>query len=194
MNQLAMKQDDEFADVVGRLLRERRSIHVFESRSVPDSIVLDALDAARWAPNHHHTEPWQFRWLGPETAAAVVDLNTELVRAAKGDAAAENKRERWSSVPGWIGVINERNADPLRQREDYAACCCAIHNLALALWAHGVGMKWTTGPVTRDPRFFDLMQCDPERHEIVGLCWYGYPTAIPEQRRKPLDECLRRLP
>ena len=27
-------------------------------------------------------------------------------------------------------------------REDYAACCCAVHNLCLSLHAEGIGTKW----------------------------------------------------
>ena len=28
---------------------------------------MELLELARWAPNHHLTEPWRFRVLGPET-------------------------------------------------------------------------------------------------------------------------------
>jgi hypothetical protein len=31
------------------------------------------------------------------------------------------------------------------QLEDYAAVCCAVHNMTLSLHAHGVGSKWSTG-------------------------------------------------
>ena len=65
-------------------LLERRTISQFKP-DVPDSEIINrAIEAARWAPNHRFTEPWHFYRLGPETAAQVVQLNTELVKAKKG--------------------------------------------------------------------------------------------------------------
>lgn len=176
------------------LLRSRRTIHLFEAEPVPDEVVLRGLDLARRAPNHRLTEPWRFVLLGPETAAAIVELNAEIVTAERGEAAGEAKRERWSAIPGWLVVTCRTSDDPIRAREDYAACCCAIQNLQLYLWSAGVGAKWTTGAVTRNPRFYALLGLDPEREAVVALLWYGYPAVVPETKRKPLDDVLTRLP
>ena len=54
-------------------------------------------------------------------------------------------------------------------------------------------MKWGTGKVTRDPRFFDLLGIDPAREKLVGLFWYGYPAEIPQSRRKPVEEFITEL-
>lgn len=180
-------------DVV-EVIRRRRTIELFRADPPPRAAVLAALDAARWAPNHKHTEPWQFHLLGPETAAAIVELNARLTEASKGAAAAALKRERWSAVPGWLAVTCARSDDPVRQEEDYAACCCAAQNLALALWDAGIGVKWSTGEVTRHAEFFRLLDVDPAARKIVGLFWYGYPASVPEQRRRPLGEVLREHP
>ena len=176
------------------LIRSRRTINRFRPEAPPPELIREAMDLARWAPNHHLTEPWHFYWLGPRTQAAVVDLNTALVAQSKGDAAAAMKRERWAAMPGWLVVTCERSADPLRREEDYAACCCAVHNMALFMWSAGVGMKWTTGPVIRDPAFYDLLWIDPEMESVVGLFWYGYPDEAPVQQRKDLSSRLVELP
>jgi hypothetical protein len=34
---------------------------------VPRELVDDLLELARWAPNHHLTNPWRFRVLGPSS-------------------------------------------------------------------------------------------------------------------------------
>jgi nitroreductase len=181
-------------DAVARLLRSRRTIHLFEPEQPPEDIVLRGLDLARWAPNHRLTEPWRFHLLGPETAAAIVELNAELVEAARGATAAEAKRARWAAIPGWLVVTCAVTDDPLRTREDYAACCCAVQNLQLYLWSAGLGVKWTTGAVTRTAAFYDLLGLDPEAHTVVGMLWYGTPADIPETQRRPLDDVLTRLP
>lgn len=170
-------------------------MHDFQPDRPSKEFILRAVELARWVPNHHHTQPWGFILLGPETAAQVVGLNAELVTARKGAEHGEHKRKRWSSVPGWMAVTCLRSEDEQRQQEDYAACCCAIHNFSLSLWSEGIGVKWTTGDVIRHPRFFELLKLNPETHFVVGLLWYGYPANIPAaQSRKPVEEILRELP
>lgn len=181
-------------DIVSEVIRGRRTIHNFRPECPSRDVVLRALELARWAPNHHRTEPWRFRWLGPQTVAAIVHLNADLLAARKGPAAGEDKRRRWSAVPGWLVVTCQRSDDPQRAEEDYAACCCAIHNLALALWAEGIGAKWSTGEVTRHPEFYRLIQANPATERVVGLVWYGYPAQVPDQQRKPVTEILTELP
>lgn len=181
-------------DPIARTIRERRTINRFLPERPPHRVVLDALDLGRWAPNHHLTEPWHFYLLGPETRAAIIELNTAMITDRKGEAAAREKRARWEAMPGWLLVTCDRSADPLREREDYAACCCAIQNISLYLWSRGIGMKWSTGAITRDPAFYDVAWIDPELETVVGLFWYGYPDEKPDAHRNALTESLVELP
>ncbi|NBB99476.1 MAG: nitroreductase [Bacteroidetes bacterium] len=176
-------------ETTAALLRDRRTIHLFTDETPPDSLVRDAIEVARWAPNHRLTEPWRFYLLGDTTTTAIVELNTQLVRARRGARAAKAKQARWRSIPGWLLVTSTRSPDDVRDQENYAATACAVQNLQLYLWTHGVGVKWTTGRVTRDPTFWDLVQVDPEVERLVGLLWYGYPAAVPTTKRAPV-ECI----
>lgn len=175
-------------------IRGRRTIGSFRSDPPPRDVVRRAIELACWAPNHKKTEPWRFYLLGPQTAASVVELNASLVAAASGPEAAATKRRQWSAVPGWLAVTCLKSEDPLLQEEDYAAVCCAIQNLSLALWADGIGTKWSTGAVTRHPEYLPLLGVDPARERSVGLLWFGYPSVVPEQHRRPVSEVLRELP
>jgi nitroreductase len=179
---------------IAEVIRTRRTVELYKPDVPPREVILRGLDLARWAPNHKHTEPWQFHLIGPQTAAAIVDLNTRLVAAEKGVEAAEAKRRRWSAVPGWLAITAPRSTDFVREQEDYAACCCAVQNLALYLWSQGIAMKWSTGAVTRHPEFYRLIGIDPAERNVAGLFWYGFPSSVPEQRRKPLTEVLREHP
>ncbi len=178
---------------LARLLRERRTVHDFTSVVPPLEIITEAVDIARWAPNHHRTEPWHFYLLDHNTGGRVSDLNARIVSNTKGDKIAAIKRKRWSSMPGWMVVSCLHSDDEIRAREDYAACCCAVHNMAIYLWDHGIGMKWTTGEVIRDPGFFDIVGMNYDQVYVVGLFWYGYPATIPTQHRKPVGEILSRV-
>ncbi len=175
------------------LLRGRRTTHDFLPDRVADEVIERAIDCARWAPNHHRTEPWRFYLLGDLARRQLIARNTELVRAEKGERAAEVKRKRWEEVPGWLLMTCLRSDDAFREREDYAACCCAAQNLMLALWAEGVGSKWTTGGLTRDPELFQMLGLQAASEFVVGLFWYGRPVETGEQQRRPLSQVLTRI-
>ncbi len=189
-----MTRPETIPAAVADVLRHRRTVGAFEP-DLPSAAIVDAaLELATWAPNHRKTEPWRFLKLGPEMAAAVVELNARLIEEKKGPEAAESKRKQWSRVPGWLVVTCPLSTDSMLQEEDYAACCCAIQNLSLALWSTGVGTKWSTGDVTRHPEFFQLLDLDATKVRVVGLIWYGYPQANPQQTRTPVSEFVRTLP
>ncbi len=177
-----------------RVLRGRRTIDQYLHTPVPDELVREAIEIATWAPNHYLSAPWRFIVPGPETVARIVDLNAGMVADGKTPEHGEHKRKAWSDKPGWLIVTCRRDDDALREREDYAACCAAVQNLMLYLWKAGVGSKWTTGPVTRDARFFDAIDTDPEAEFVVGMLWYGFPKITPEQSRAPVDDVLTKLP
>ncbi len=176
------------------VLRGRRTIGQFRAEPPPRETIATAIELATWAPNHRKTEPWRFAWLGPASQQAMISLNAELIAAKKGAEAAAAKTRQWSTIPGWLAVTSVRSADPLLAEEDYAACCCAVQNLMLALWSVGIGTKWSTGDVTRQPRYAEIVGFDPTVERSVGLIWYGYPETIPTQSRTPFTSLLRERP
>jgi nitroreductase len=182
------------ADELAAVLRGRRSIDLFDPQPVPSSVVLDAIDAARWAPNHRLTEPWHFYLLGPVTVRAVIELAVEIDAAKKGERAGAARRARLEAIPGYFVLTCRRSNEPLLDREDYAACCCAAQNLLLYLWQRGIGSKWTTGGITRDSRFYELLGIDAAEQSVVGLFWYGIPKVIPTQRRRAVAEIATERP
>lgn len=176
------------------LISERRTIHKFKESMRPLDKLKEAIDLARWAPNHHQTEPWYFYLLGDETVNAVIELNTDITREEKGDDAANTKERRWRKMPGWFVMTSTKSEDPIRNQEDYAACCCAVQNLLLTLWNEDIGVKWSTGKVIRDKRFYDLLWIDPELETVVGMFWYGYAEETPKMTRKPYIQFTTELP
>ena len=177
-----------------RVLRGRRTIGQFIQTPVPKKLVLEALEVATWAPNHYLSEPWRFILPGKQTIGDIIDLNATIVAEKKSPEHGEHKRRQWSEKPGWLIVTSPCNDDSVREREDYAACCTAVQNFMLYLWKAGVGTKWTSGAITRDQRFFDIIGIDPRTEFVVGMIWYGYPKITPTQSRKGLHEVLQELP
>ena len=98
-------------DAVAALLRERRTTHDFLPDRIADDVVERAVEVACWAPNHHRTEPLRFYILGALARKQIIERNTELVRAQKGDRAAEIKRQLCREVPGWFLMTGLRIDD-----------------------------------------------------------------------------------
>ena len=176
--------------LIAERIRSRRTTKLFLKQDVSKSLVRDAIEVARWAPNHHLTEPWHFYMLGDEMIAASIELIRTIVTETKDAEMAAFKAKSAAAIPGWLVVTCDKSDDELRQTEDYASCACAVQNLTLYLAEAGVACKWTTGLVTRDARYFDLLGLDPDAVFIVGLIWYGYPKVLPTQNRRSVGEIL----
>jgi len=178
----------------GEVLRGRRTINLYLHTPVPEQLVRDAIEAATWAPNHHVTEPWRFLMMGPQTVARTIERVRTTLAEKKGQELADFKAKSWAEKPGWLTVTCRRSEDALKEREDYAACSVAVQNFMLYLWKAGVGSKWTSGDITRDPEFFDILGVNPEEEFVVGMIWYGYPKVTPTQSRTAADDVTVRLP
>lgn len=180
--------DTDALGAVDGLLRGRRTVHEFRPEPPPRALVDEALELSRWAPNHRHTTPWRWYRPGRRTIEKICGLNARTVRQTKGEEAARKKLERWLKLPGWLVLTAPVNEDdPLRHQEDYAACCCAAQNFMLALWARGIGAKWSTGPVSRHPELYQLLGIDPMAEHVVGIFWYGFPAQLMDGRREPIE-------
>jgi len=180
--------------VLAERIRSRRTTKLFLRQKVSKQLVLDAIELARWAPNHHLTEPWHFYMLGEKTTAASVELIRTIVTETKSAELADFKAKSAAAIPGWLVITCKKSQDELLQQEDYASCCCAIQNLTLYLSEAGIAAKWTTGLITRDQRFFDLLEINADKEFIVGLLWYGYPKVLPTQSRKEVTEITTEKP
>jgi nitroreductase len=171
-------------------IRSRRTTKLYLKQAVDRKLILDAIEVARWAPNHHLTEPWHFYVLGSQKIQACVDLTRIVVTETKDAKMGEFKAESAAANPGWLVVTCQKSSDELLQREDYASCACAIQNLMLYLSEAGVATKWATGPITRDARFYELLGVDSDSALVVGIIWYGYPRITPAQVRKDVSEIV----
>ncbi|MET0386603.1 MAG: nitroreductase [Polyangiales bacterium] len=184
-----------------QLLEERRTIHQFIDRALPEGALDRALQTAIAAPNHRLTEPWRFTRSGPQTRRALLEIG--LDRLTRGGqitlppSAQEVIRVTIENPAELLIVSQVLDPRPEVRAEDYAAVACAIHNLTLALWAEGIGSKWSTTDVMEDPRTYSQLGLNPEQERIVGLLWIGYPARDepPKARRKKsLDDVVRQAP
>jgi nitroreductase len=184
-----------------RLITTRRTVHAYAARPLPPGALERGLEAAISAPNHRLTEPWRFIRTGPKTRQALLEIGVDrLTQGGKVPLGsnAEQVIERTVINPAELLIVSQvLDPRPDVQHEDYAAIACAIQNLSLALWAEGVGSKWSTTAVMHDPRSYPLLGIDHERERIVGFVWLGYPARsepAKARRKKSWGEVVRALP
>lgn len=190
MSESPARADDPAVLAVAGVIRGRRTINLFVPEPVGVEVLIDAIELARWAPNHKLTEPWRFYLIGPEALERVVECWAGFEAETKGEAAGLARRKRLAGIPGHFVVTSARHADASIDRENYAACCCAVQNLMLYLWQRGIGVKWTTGGITRQPSLYETLGIDQALEMIVGYFWYGRPAVIGPQQRRGVDEIV----
>lgn len=181
---------------VSEAILGRRTIHKFRDDELPKGVLEEALEAAIWAPNHKLTNPWRFVLVGPKTRTKIVDIVVDL-KALKRPLSSTDEarlRSKLETSPVMIAAVQCLDSNPRRLKEDYASMACAIQNLSLSLWAHGVGAKWSTTFAINDPRTMELLKVSPEGEEIVGFIYAGYPDVIPKTHRQPLSKVVREVP
>ena len=88
--------------VLAERIRSRRTTKLFLRQKIKKQLVLDAIELARWAPNHHLTEPWHFYMLGDETTAASIELIRTIVTETKTAELADFKATSAMAIPGWL--------------------------------------------------------------------------------------------
>ena len=181
----------------------RRTIKDFKPDGVPSGLLERALGAGLWAQNHKLTQPWRFTLLGPAThhrlAEAFANAQTASLGAETNAARREQVRQEASrkilSKPCVVAISRLLTGSPAQQREDYAAIACAVQNIQLAAWADGVGMQWSSGKIILIPQTYEVLGIVPQREEIIGLLFFGYPSSVPAaQPRRPLTDVSRSLP
>ena len=157
-------------------IRGRRTIKAYGSQPVDRAVLDELFELARWAPNHHLTQPWRFRVLGPESL-------DRLKQAAGPEAAGKLDR-----APTLVLCTARIGGDPVQDEEDLLATACAAFIVLLAAQARGLGSYWRTPEVLR--RVEGLTACGVgEDERLVALIHLGESRQAkrPPDRRMPRD-------
>ncbi len=172
---------------INELIQARRTVHQFNDQKVSQETIDRAFELALWAPNHRLTYPWRFVDLGQEARSAIGQLSADLKRSKQGlsDIEAKALAMGFLRPSHLVAVVQVKNADAAIAKEDYASIAMAVQNIHLYLWSEGIGLKWTTGAVTRNEQTYRIAQVNPESEEIVGFLWVGYFDKVPPTPRRP---------
>lgn len=159
---------------VEEAIRSRRTHKAFGPRELTRTELENLFELARWAPNHHLTNPWMFRVLGPRTREALM----ELAEAEKPGAAVKLAR-----APTLVAVTARLTGDPDSDREDLLATAVAAYVVLLGATARGLASYWRTVGLLGDLRARELLGLETQETP-VGLLYLGDPIQgqrVPER-------------
>ena len=144
-------------------IRGRRTHKAYGREPVDRATLEELFELARWAPNHHLTNPWRFRVLGPSAL--------ERLKAAAGPEAAA-KLDR---APTLIAVsVTQGGADPVADEEDLLAGAVAAYIVLLAAHGRGLAGYWRTPAVVRTDAGRAALGVPPDER-VIGLLHLGPP-------------------
>ncbi|MEH7114201.1 nitroreductase [Neobacillus niacini] len=156
------------------VIQNRRTIKKFKTDDVPLDLIQSWLEAAKMAPNHRMTEPWEVYFVGPETRAKL------------------NHKTNFGDAPVLIAVTSNHGASAAEKEENAMATACFVQNFNLAAWAGGVGVFWSSIGMTAKNR--EILRV-PANTDLIGVLAIGYPEVIPEPKpRTSIINKIKNLP
>jgi nitroreductase len=146
-------------------IRSRRTHKAYGADPVDRETLVELFELARWAPNHHVTNPWRFRVVGPQAL--------ERLKQASGPEGAV-KLDR---APTLVVVSS------LGDEEDRDATAAAAYIVLLAAHGRGLATYWRTPEALRTPAGRAAVGVG-EDEQVLGLLHLGTPRQeqrIPER-------------
>ena len=156
---------------IEQAIRTRRTHKAFRPEPIDINTLDELFELARWAPNHHGTNPWRFRVLGPRALARLKQ------------AAGREQEAKLSRAPTLIVVSAALSGDPLQDEEDLHATAIAAYIVLLVAHARGLAGYWRTPDVLRTPEGRTAVGLTDEER-VLGLMHLGRPrqeSAAPER-------------
>lgn len=163
-------------------IRGRRTHKVYGPEPVDRDTLEELLELGRWAPNHHLTEPWEFRVVGPEALAALKEV------------AGPESAGKLDRAPTLVAAFAVQSGDPEQDEEDLLAVGCAIYAVLLGAHARGLVGYWRTPGFLRTPEGAAALGMDSGAR-FVGLIHLGSRRQDqPPPDRSPVDDYVAFLP
>lgn len=189
----------ELIDIL-QAIKQRRSIHNFKDEKVEEAVLKEIFTYGSYAPTHYMKEPWNIKLYQDKGKKRLVDAiitSYQRMGMLKTDDNPKTKkmttsmREFLLRIPHHALIYFEKEEDPVRYEEEYAAVNAFIQNSQLTAWEYGVGMLWTITPYMHDDGFVNDMGLDSKRVKVAAVMQIGYPEKIPRDKgRTPIENKL----
>ncbi|HEX2965674.1 MAG TPA: nitroreductase family protein [Syntrophorhabdaceae bacterium] len=168
-----------------KVIQERRSIRKYKNTPIPDEILREILEAARYSPSWANTQVWRL---------IVVKDNGLKVRLQSTLLPTNPARNAIVESPVLICVAAKRGlsgfkkGEPATDKGDWFMFDCGIAMEHVVLAACNFGLGTVHVGLFDAPAVNEILEI-PEGYSIVEMSPLGYFDEIPKQTpRKPLSE------
>jgi nitroreductase len=149
------------------------------------------MEAATWAPNHHHTEPWRFVVIEGNEKAELGEAMAAALRATQSEVSPQqldSERSKPLAASAVVALVSSPSKGPnVVPQEEIVAAGAALQNLLLAAQSLGLASMVRTGRHAYSQPMRDYLKLRDEE-VLVGLVYLGRPAqAIPQGNRVPVD-------
>ncbi|HPO14600.1 MAG TPA: nitroreductase family protein [Candidatus Hydrogenedentes bacterium] len=152
-------------------LTTRRSVRIYESKPVPESLLETMVDCGRLAATARNAQVWEF-----------VVVTTAEGRSQIAEAADHGK---FIANAGACIAVFCRESD--YYLEDG---CAATQNMLVAARALGLGTCWVAGDKKAYAEKVRTILSVPAGYNLVSLIAVGYPAQVPIPIKRELQEVL----
>jgi coenzyme F420-0:L-glutamate ligase / coenzyme F420-1:gamma-L-glutamate ligase len=197
------------AAILEELMQGRRSVRRYLDLGVPDQVIAEALEAARWAPSPHNSQPWRFAVLRSPSSRELLasalgdrwraDLAADGMTTAQIDQLIGKSRERIGGAPlviilslTWtdLDVYPDQRRQAAEQLMAAHSLGAAAQNIMLTAHAHGVASCWMCAPLFCPEVVREALKL-PEDVIPQALITLGYPAVVqPVRGRRPISELV----
>jgi nitroreductase len=186
------------------IMRQRRSIRVFDRRVPPRKLIVECLEAATWAPSATNQQPWEFIVL---TGSALEEVNAiteekffERMQTANafGEPPEPLKSRQQEVLATMIATAEKAGSNPNEIFENslrffdapvavyfisykgtdsqyQLSTAAALENFLLAAHARGLGTCWLTVTVICAEDIKEHLGIPADRELLAGVA-VGYPA------------------
>ena len=157
----------------------RRTVREFKDEVIPDELLLEILETAKWSPSPVNSQPWRFIVIKDKDTlkklAEFAKYGAQLLEAPMAVAVVVAHIEGYH----WYNELDENK---------YAGAVLAA-NIMLAAWEKDVGTGWVS--IERDK--VNKILGVPADHTVVTVMPMGYPVKIEphtEDERKSIERMV----
>ncbi len=168
------------------LVEERRTVHSYAKKEIPQNLIEEGVRLSLWAPNHRLSFPWKYFLLSEEKQKTLFSWACEQKKVDPNGSGplVEAVKEQFL-FPRILLLGIKKDSNPAAQKEDYATLSCSAQIMSMYFWQKGLGTKWSTGKISRDPRMYSLLGISEAEIALEGMLMIGWPKEIPVAAERP---------
>jgi nitroreductase len=139
-------------------IKTRRSIRKYKREPIPEGLILEILDAGRWAPSASNSQPWHF-----------ILLKDDQIKRSVAEATTYGKF--LADAPIGIAVV----IDPKASTHPVEDGAITTQNMLLAAHALGLGACWigSYGSVYEE-KVKEILEI-PKEKRLLSIISIGFP-------------------